>query len=200
MCSQLSHNNGFSYPVEPTQMDWSPHFPHIENPYVNVNTDLLIYYSSYVVIVARVVRHLDIGCGYGGLTVALAKLYPDKLVLGLEIRAKIVEYVKLKIEALRNEANDMVSLQNASCFRTNCQRYLPNYFRKGQVSGRLGIRICNLRGVGMRIPIIIHWYLVVIIIFSLKRFLCAFPILTLKSKIFDEGLSVIRCCQSTPIS
>ena len=82
-----------------------------------------------------VVRHLDIGCGYGGLTMALAKIFPDKLVLGLEIRAKIVEYVKLKIEALRNEANDMVLFQNASCFRTNCQRYLPNYFEKGQVSG-----------------------------------------------------------------
>lgn len=80
-----------------------------------------------------VVRHLDIGCGYGGLTMALARLFPDKLVLGLEIRAKIVEYVKLKIEALRKEANDMVSFQNASCFRTNCQRYLPNYFKKGQV-------------------------------------------------------------------
>lgn len=64
---------------------------------------------------------------------ALAKLYPEKLVLGLEIRVKIVEYVKLKIEALRKEANDMVSFQNASCFRTNCQRYLPNYFQKGQV-------------------------------------------------------------------
>lgn len=65
---------------------------------------------------------------------ALARLYPEKLVLGLEIRAKIVEYVKLKIEALRKEANDMVAFQNASCFRTNCQRYLPNYFQKGQVS------------------------------------------------------------------
>jgi tRNA G46 methylase TrmB len=67
---------------------------------------------------------------------ALARIYPDKLVLGLEIRAKIVEYVKLKIEALRKEANDMVSFQNASCFRTNCQRYLPNYFRKGQVGNQ----------------------------------------------------------------
>ena len=39
----------------------------------------------------RVVRHLDVGMGFGGLTVALAELFPEKLVLGMEIRAK-VEY------------------------------------------------------------------------------------------------------------
>lgn len=111
-CNPLSHNNGFIYPLNPQEMDWSPHFPNIETP---------------------LVRHLDIGCGYGGLTIALAKLYPNKVVLGLEIRAKIVEYVQLKIEALRKEANDNISYQNASCFRTNCQRYLPNYFQKGQL-------------------------------------------------------------------
>ena len=32
---------------------------------------------------------LDIGCGFGGLTVGLASLYQDELVLGMEIRAKV---------------------------------------------------------------------------------------------------------------
>ena len=48
-------------------------------------------------------RIVDMGMGFGGLTVALAKLFPDQLVLGMEIRAKLCEYVRLKIDALRLE-------------------------------------------------------------------------------------------------
>jgi tRNA (guanine-N7-)-methyltransferase len=33
-----------------------------------------------------------IGMGFGGLTIALAQLFPDKLVLGMEIRAKVILY------------------------------------------------------------------------------------------------------------
>lgn len=40
-----------------------------------------------------VVRFVDVGCGFGGLTIALATLYPDRLVLGLEIRAKVLECI-----------------------------------------------------------------------------------------------------------
>ena len=29
---------------------------------------------------------MDIGCGFGGLTVSLASLFPDKPVVGFEIR------------------------------------------------------------------------------------------------------------------
>ncbi len=39
----------------------------------------------------------------------------------------------MRIEALREETHGK-SYQNASCFRTNCMRYLPNYFYKGQVA------------------------------------------------------------------
>ena len=31
----------------------------------------------------------DVGCGFGGLTVRLAEHYPDKLVLGMELRDKV---------------------------------------------------------------------------------------------------------------
>jgi len=30
-----------------------------------------------------------VGCGFGGLTVRLAEAYPDKLVLGMELRDKV---------------------------------------------------------------------------------------------------------------
>jgi tRNA G46 methylase TrmB len=39
----------------------------------------------------RTVKFLDVGMGFGGLTVALAELYPEKLVLGMEIRAKVCQ-------------------------------------------------------------------------------------------------------------
>jgi tRNA G46 methylase TrmB len=30
--------------------------------------------------------------GFGGLTVALASIFPDKLVMGMEIRAKVMRF------------------------------------------------------------------------------------------------------------
>lgn len=35
------------------------------------------------------VAFADVGCGFGGMTIALAKEYPDKLVAGMEIRQKV---------------------------------------------------------------------------------------------------------------
>lgn len=37
------------------------------------------------------------------VTVALGALFPDKLTLALEIRPKVTEFVRLRIEALRAE-------------------------------------------------------------------------------------------------
>ena len=45
----------------------------------------------------RVVRHLDVGMGFGGLTVALAEIFPEKLVLGMEIRAKVHKRIVVSI-------------------------------------------------------------------------------------------------------
>lgn len=36
---------------------------------------------------------VDVGCGFGGLTVALSPLFPDKGVLGMEIRVKVGGWV-----------------------------------------------------------------------------------------------------------
>jgi tRNA (guanine-N7-)-methyltransferase len=113
-CNPLSNNDGFQYPLLPSSDVWEAHYPNIEKD-------------------KRIVRILDIGMGFGGLTVALAKLFPDKLVLGMEIRAKVTEYVRLRIDALRNEDTNMNNFQNAACLRTNCMRYLPNFFEKGQI-------------------------------------------------------------------
>ena len=74
-CNPLSHNDGFSYPLSPIEAKWELHYPDISDS-------------------ERVVKFIDVGMGFGGLTVALAQLFPNKLVLGMEIRAKVCEYVR----------------------------------------------------------------------------------------------------------
>jgi len=52
-------------------------------------------------------------------------------MIGMEIRVKVSDYVMDRITALRQQHPDMY--QNVACIRTNAMKYLPNYFRKGQV-------------------------------------------------------------------
>lgn len=58
-------------------------------------------------------------------------MFPESLILGLEIRAKVSEYVKMRIEALRSHHPE--EFKNIACIRTNAMKYLPNYFNKKQV-------------------------------------------------------------------
>jgi hypothetical protein len=123
-------------------VNWAAHYPAIESE-------------------QRQVKIVDVGMGFGGLTIALAALFPDKLVLGtvvaraycgcallrhggfsakrahhssfaykdvnppimytsgagMEIRAKVCEYVRLRIEAMRKENESTNGYQNAACLR-----------------------------------------------------------------------------------
>jgi tRNA (guanine-N7-)-methyltransferase len=108
-CNPLSHNDTFEYPRTPSDIDWT------ENYYPGLPKGV-------------VPDVLDIGCGFGGLTLALATLLPDSVILGMEIRAKVMEYVRLRIVASRKEHPG--SYQNASVMRTNSMKYLPNCFGK----------------------------------------------------------------------
>ena len=75
---------------------------------------------------------MDIGCGYGGLLVSLAPLYPSCLMLGLEIRVKVSDYVQDRIRAL--QYNEPDKYNNIAVLRTNAMKYLPNFFEKGQLT------------------------------------------------------------------
>lgn len=77
------------------------------------------------------VRFADIGCGFGGLLVKLSPMFPDTLMVGMELRDKVSEYVKDRIIALRKE--NPGHYQNISIIRTNAMKYLQNYFQKGQL-------------------------------------------------------------------
>lgn len=108
-CNPLSHNDSFDYPRTPQLMDWTKeHYP--ETPEGNSIQPTV----------------LDIGCGFGGLTLALATLLPSETILGMEIRAKVTEYVRLRIVASRKE--NPGSYQNCSVMRTNSMKFLPHYF------------------------------------------------------------------------
>ncbi|CAI2165623.1 16784_t:CDS:2 [Funneliformis geosporum] len=132
---QRAHSNPFSdhyleYPVSPAHMDWSRHFPEfftLKNENNDQGTSTQHNPSSI-----QKVEFADLGCGYGGLLVALSTLFPDTLMLGMEIRVKVEEYVRERINALRLQ--NPGQYQNISIIRMNAMKFLPNFFEKGQLS------------------------------------------------------------------
>uniref|UniRef100_A0A8C7Z1Y2 tRNA (guanine-N(7)-)-methyltransferase n=1 Tax=Oryzias sinensis TaxID=183150 RepID=A0A8C7Z1Y2_9TELE len=106
-------------PVCPQEMDWSKLYP----DFTTGNTPDKA---------TPRVEFADIGCGYGGLLVELSPLFPDKLILGMEIRVKVSDYVQDRIRSLR--ASNPGSYGNIACLRSNAMKYLPNFFFKGQLS------------------------------------------------------------------
>lgn len=54
-------------------------------------------------------------------------------ISGLEIRSHVAQFVQDKIQALR-EQNEGRAYQNAACLRANSMKFLPNFFKKGQLS------------------------------------------------------------------
>ena len=116
---QRAHSNPiadhcFEYPSSPDSMDWSSHYPNI-----NLNDSSGVQFA-------------DIGCGYGGLLVELSPMFPKTLMLGIEIRVKVCDFVCDRIIALRQQ--NAGKYQNISCLRSNAMKYLPNFFRKGQLT------------------------------------------------------------------
>ncbi|KAJ1696118.1 hypothetical protein LUZ63_004630 [Rhynchospora breviuscula] len=102
----------FPVPICPSDVDFASHYP----PQFS----------------APVVRFADVGCGFGGLLVALSPLFPDTLIIGMELRDKVTEYVKDRIHGLR--ATNPGHYTNISVVRTNSMKYIPNYFHKAQLS------------------------------------------------------------------
>jgi tRNA (guanine-N7-)-methyltransferase len=142
-CNPLSHNDNFDYPRGgPDCMDWTT--PDLYPPVMTKDDDDVEDERKDVVGTAPTV--LDIGCGFGGLTVALATILPNDTILGMEIRAKVTEYVRLRLLALRKEhlvtstatkhtkhLGHRTPYQNASVIRTNSMKFSPNYFHKASI-------------------------------------------------------------------
>jgi tRNA (guanine-N7-)-methyltransferase len=52
----------------------------------------------------------------------------------MEIRVQVTEYVQERIKALRAQHANIGLYQNASCLRANTMKFLPNFFKKAQLS------------------------------------------------------------------
>lgn len=108
-------DHNFDYPLSPDKIDWSQYYPIVKEATVKPR-----------------VKYLDVGCGFGGLLIALSDiLSPSELALGMEIRTKVSEYVQKRILALRSQHPGHYN--NIWCVRTNAMRYIPNYIHKGQL-------------------------------------------------------------------
>jgi len=108
----LNDHISLNYPMKPEAMDWSELYPG------NRDKDVEI---------------ADIGCGFGGLLVALSPMTTSN-ILGMEIRVSVSRYVDEKIRALRNKEKDTNGYANIAVLRANAMKNLPNFFRKGQLS------------------------------------------------------------------
>jgi hypothetical protein len=78
-----------------------------------------------------IMNYLPFICLLFFFTVELSPMFPDRLMVGMEIRVKVSDYVIDRIKALREKHEGRY--QNIACLRTNAMKYLPNFFRKGQV-------------------------------------------------------------------
>lgn len=136
-------------------MNWSQHYPaYVATSSDHIEQDQTLTTTTHPKM-SQQVEVADIGCGFGGLLFALAPKLPNTLLLGLEIRVSVTEYVQEKARALRAQAqlqqkgsdpstattkDDTITIppgvdyQNVSCIRANTMKFIPNFFTKHQLS------------------------------------------------------------------
>ncbi|CAK7211131.1 tRNA (guanine-N(7)-)-methyltransferase (tRNA(m7G46)-methyltransferase) [Sporothrix eucalyptigena] len=139
---QRAHANPFSdhnlvYPASPDVMDWPSLYPDFFPS--KTDDDETSTTTTAVTKADPRVEVADIGCGFGGLLVGLAPAMPETLVLGMEIRDHVTEFVQNRIHALRAQNRDAANPEakpmysNIACVRANTMKFLPNFFDKGQL-------------------------------------------------------------------
>lgn len=91
MCHQF-----YEYPISPDRARWGQHFPSFADPSARDELAPNIPPPSVA----------DVGCGFGGLTIALARaLRREELTVALEIRPRVAEYVRLRLAAYRRHGD-----------------------------------------------------------------------------------------------
>lgn len=137
---QRAHANPFAdhqliYPPRPEAMNWTEFYPAFalseRRPEDVAETGTTATPTPSPL--SKPVEVADIGCGFGGLLVALGPKMPDTLLLGLEIRVQVTQYVQDRIRALRKRHEQAGLYQNVACLRANTMKFLPNFFEKAQL-------------------------------------------------------------------
>jgi len=121
------------YPESPLGVDWNSMYPTLasklsETPRASI---------------------LDVGCAYAGLLCSLSPLHPDKIMLGMEIRPRVVEYSQHRIQELREQSEQDVKNgalmvdhsdstlalpgHNIWVIRCNVMKNLVNFIQKAQL-------------------------------------------------------------------
>jgi tRNA (guanine-N7-)-methyltransferase len=130
-----------SSPESPAAMDWSQHYPAYvattEEGHSSSEQNQTLTTTSGFPKMSQQVEVADIGCGFGGLLFALAPKLPNTLLLGMEIRVSVTEYVQEKAKALRVQAQaqaqgKMVQVQDqqsdpATVATTTADKYKPSH-------------------------------------------------------------------------
>jgi len=122
-------------------MDWSPYFPaHVAKNDSAADTTVAGNVRRHSLAVpkhehlTKDVDIVDIGCGFGGLIVALSPALPGSLMIGMEIRTQVTQFVQDRIRALRAQDTEGQQYQNIGCLRANTMKFFPNFFKKAQLS------------------------------------------------------------------
>ena len=132
---QRAHSNPLAdvgedgHPTHPSRVDWHASFPQHFAPLAPLDPGGAAPLAAAAP--ARAVEWVDVGCGYGGLLMSMATEFPDKLMLGMEIRHKVAEFAHEKIVSLRREQEG--KYQNVDVIQTNTMKYVPQFFFKGQL-------------------------------------------------------------------
>jgi len=107
------NDGNFDVPARPSDVDWSTAFPE-QTHRAKLTPDWV-----------------DIGCGYGGLLANMSPKFPDKLMIGLEIRDRVEQFCEERTKQLRQEFPG--SYNNIWFLRTNVMKFLVHYFEKASV-------------------------------------------------------------------
>ncbi|KAG0431672.1 tRNA (guanine-N(7)-)-methyltransferase [Dictyocoela muelleri] len=114
---QHAHSNPYTdhikYPNSPVEINWCEIFNKLPTNKSSINPDML-----------------DLGCGYGSFLLFLSKKYPDKNIIGMEIRRKVYKYVYQKIKYLQSQ-NTLNN--NVGVVQANALLFYLNYFKKAQL-------------------------------------------------------------------
>ncbi|KAI7985988.1 tRNA (guanine-N(7)-)-methyltransferase, partial [Camellia lanceoleosa] len=110
--NNLLGNSRFPVPISHCHVDYSLHFPQLFPLSDQGDNSKKIQFR--------------------GLLISLSTLFPDTLMTGMELRDKVMKYVKEQVLALR--VAHLGQYQNVLVVRTNSKKYISNYFVKEHLS------------------------------------------------------------------